>query len=75
MKPWRKKAFPLHDDLAILIDGTVATGESAFRPGRPGSNTDNDGGQKQAIIVNDVRFLRSFDTNLTDTNVYIGVER
>lgn len=32
MGPWRKKAFPHYDDLALLIDGIVATGDGAFRP-------------------------------------------
>ncbi|KLO05895.1 hypothetical protein SCHPADRAFT_838762 [Schizopora paradoxa] len=38
-KPWRKKTFPLYDDLASLVDGIVATGEGAFRPGREKSHT------------------------------------
>jgi hypothetical protein len=32
-KPWRKKAFPLYDDMLELVEGIVATGETAFRPG------------------------------------------
>ena len=32
-QPWRKKAFPLYDDMADLVDGIIATGQSAFRPG------------------------------------------
>ncbi|TDL14017.1 hypothetical protein BD410DRAFT_693273, partial [Rickenella mellea] len=34
VKPYRKKGFPLFDELQMLINGTVATGKSAFRPGR-----------------------------------------
>jgi hypothetical protein len=29
-KPFRKKSFPLYDDLATLIDDVVATGSNAF---------------------------------------------
>ena len=34
MKPWHKKGFPLYNELATLVDGSVATGDTAFRPGR-----------------------------------------
>lgn len=34
MRVWRKKPFPHYDDLALLVDGIIATGEGAFRPGR-----------------------------------------
>lgn len=30
---WRKKSFVLYDRLAFLIDGVIATGNGAFRPG------------------------------------------
>lgn len=33
-KPFRKKGFPLFDELGDLIDGTRATGEFAFRAGQ-----------------------------------------
>lgn len=42
MKPWRKRSFPLYDDLALLVDGIVATGDNAFRPGRPITDKDID---------------------------------
>ena len=32
--PWKKKSFPLFDDIAGLVEGVVATGESAFNPAR-----------------------------------------
>lgn len=34
-KKWRKTPFPLFDDMAGLVDGTVATGEGAYHPGQP----------------------------------------
>jgi hypothetical protein len=34
-KPFKKKSFPLYDELAELIDGTRATGASVFRVGSP----------------------------------------
>ena len=33
-QPFRKKGFPLFDDIGNLIDGTRATGEFAFRAGQ-----------------------------------------
>jgi hypothetical protein len=32
--PWRKKPFPLYDDISELVDGTRATGQNAFRAGQ-----------------------------------------
>ncbi|KAF8871548.1 Myb/SANT-like DNA-binding domain-containing protein [Infundibulicybe gibba] len=34
LKKWRKKPFPLYDDMHDLVVGTVATGDGVFRPGR-----------------------------------------
>jgi hypothetical protein len=31
-KPWRKKSFPLYDEISELIEGTRANGSSTFRP-------------------------------------------
>jgi len=42
-KKWRNKPFPLYEELYILVHGVVATGASAFHPGRspsPSGDTD-----------------------------------
>ncbi|EJD03268.1 uncharacterized protein FOMMEDRAFT_20420 [Fomitiporia mediterranea MF3/22] len=31
-KPWRKKSFPLYEEMAELVEGIVADGRGAFRP-------------------------------------------
>ena len=31
---WRTKGFPLYDKIAILVDGIIATGRTAFRAGQ-----------------------------------------
>lgn len=38
-KPWRKKPFPLYDEISELIDGTRATGHAAFRATASSSHT------------------------------------
>jgi hypothetical protein len=38
-KPLRKRGFPLSDDIAELVNGTRATGETSFRAGQPTQNT------------------------------------
>ncbi|RXW11416.1 hypothetical protein EST38_g14439 [Candolleomyces aberdarensis] len=32
-KKWKSTPFPLYDDIGHIVDGTVATGANAFRPG------------------------------------------
>ncbi|KAK7017087.1 hypothetical protein VNI00_018701 [Paramarasmius palmivorus] len=32
---WQKKSFPLYDEMAVLVDGHVATGATAFHPSAP----------------------------------------
>lgn len=32
-KKWRTSRFPLYDEIAVLVDGIVATGEGAFHAG------------------------------------------
>jgi hypothetical protein len=34
LKKWKKKAFPLYDEMFDLIEGTYVTGNGAFRAGR-----------------------------------------
>ncbi|TFK59051.1 hypothetical protein BDN72DRAFT_906190 [Pluteus cervinus] len=34
---WKKKAFPLYNDMHSLINGTYATGQNVFQPGAPAS--------------------------------------
>ncbi|PIL27222.1 hypothetical protein GSI_10366 [Ganoderma sinense ZZ0214-1] len=41
-KKWCKTPFPLYDDICSLVDGTVATGEGAYRPGE-----DEEAGNKE----------------------------
>lgn len=36
-KPWRKKTYPLFEDMAELVDGVIATGKAAFNPYRSSS--------------------------------------
>ncbi|KAF7314853.1 Myb-like domain-containing protein [Mycena kentingensis (nom. inval.)] len=35
---WRKKCFPIYDDVLFLVDGIVATGVGAFHAGAPVGN-------------------------------------
>jgi hypothetical protein len=41
-RKWHKKPFPLYDDMLELIDGIVATGESAFCLGQAAHSQDLD---------------------------------
>ncbi|KAF9026364.1 hypothetical protein BDP27DRAFT_1376251 [Rhodocollybia butyracea] len=38
LKKWRRKAFPLYDEILDIIEGQIATGAMAFFPGDPANN-------------------------------------
>ncbi|KAH8102343.1 hypothetical protein DFH11DRAFT_1779430 [Phellopilus nigrolimitatus] len=58
--PWRKKNFPLYEDMALLVDGIAPNGSNAFRPGREPT-----GGLLDEVLHPD---LRDPEKNMSDND-------